>query len=60
LDKDKPQPNYYSGDREATVPTPPDQQDVSPLDMVSEAVEEMMDIIRDDMGLKDAKTNQNP
>ncbi|MBW5445747.1 hypothetical protein GE107_06665 [Cohnella sp. CFH 77786] len=46
-------PNYYSGDMEATVPTPPDQQDVSPIDMVSEAVEEMMDTIRADLGLRD-------
>ncbi len=46
-------PDYLSGDMEATVPTPPDQQDVSPIDMLSDAVEEMVDSFRDGMGLKD-------
>lgn len=53
MKKEKPQPHYFSGDMEATVPTPPDQQDVNALDMVSEAVEEMVDIVRGDLGLKD-------
>ncbi|TJY42353.1 hypothetical protein E5161_10175 [Cohnella pontilimi] len=51
----KPKSNYYSGDMEATVPTPPDQQDVNALDMVGEAVEEGVDTFRDDIGLKDEK-----
>lgn len=51
--KAKPKPHYYSGDMEATVTTPPDQQDVNALDMVAPAVEEIMDNIRDGMGLKD-------
>jgi hypothetical protein len=50
---DKQKPDYFSGDLEATVPTPPDQQDVNALDMVGPAVEEMMDTIRNDLGLKD-------
>jgi hypothetical protein len=55
----KQKANYYSGDMEATVPTPPDQQDVNALDMVSDVVQEAVDIFRDDIGLKDGKSRIN-
>jgi hypothetical protein len=56
---DKLEPDLYNDDLETKVPTPPDQQDVSPLDMVSEAVEEMVDIIRGDLGLEDGPEKSN-
>jgi hypothetical protein len=46
-------------DTEASVPTPPEQGDVSPIDMISDAVEEVMDNVRDGLGLKDGNTNDN-
>jgi hypothetical protein len=44
---------------EASVPTPPDQEDVSPIDMVSGAVSEVMDNLRDAIGLQDEPTNDD-
>ncbi len=44
---------------EANVPTPPDQEDVSSIDMVSEGVEGILDNIRDGLGLKDGNTNDD-
>ncbi|MDF2651282.1 MAG: hypothetical protein K0Q73_7087 [Paenibacillus sp.] len=38
---------------EANVPTPHDQEDVSSIDMLSEAVETIMDDVRNGLGLKD-------
>lgn len=42
---------------EASVPTPLDQEDVSPIYMVSGAVREIMDKVRDVMGIEDYSTN---
>jgi hypothetical protein len=42
---------------EASVPTPPDQEDVSPIDLVSDAVEKVMDNVRDGMVLKNETAN---
>jgi hypothetical protein len=44
---------------EASIPTPPDQEDVSPIDMVGGAVSEVMDKKRDTIGIKDEPTNKD-
>jgi hypothetical protein len=56
LSREKNDLDNYS---EATVPTPADQEDVSPIDMVSDAVEEVMDNVRDGMGLSDESLNDD-
>lgn len=38
---------------EASVPTPRDQEDVSAIDNVEEAVEEVIDDLQKDIGLED-------
>jgi hypothetical protein len=50
---------YYSLDHQATVPTPPDQEDVNALDMVSGAVEEMVDTFQKDVGLGEPPENSD-
>ncbi len=50
LDKDINDVDFFT---EASVPTPPDQEDVSPIDMVSDAVEEVMDNVLGGLGLND-------
>jgi hypothetical protein len=44
---------------EASVPTPPDQEDVSPIDMVGGAVSEIMDKMSDAIGMLDEPTNDD-
>jgi hypothetical protein len=44
---------------EASVPTPPDQEDVSPIDMVGGAVSEVMDTLRDAIGMQDEPTDDD-
>jgi hypothetical protein len=43
---------------EASVPTPHDQEDVSALDMISGAVETVIEDIQDDVGLEDKPKNK--
>lgn len=43
---------------EASIPTPRDQEDVSPIDMVSDAVEEVMDNVATGLGLNDDSANK--
>jgi hypothetical protein len=56
LDEDINDVDSYT---EASVPTPPDQEDVSPIDMVGGAVSEVMDNLRDAIGIQDEPTNDD-
>ncbi|WP_373232225.1 hypothetical protein [Cohnella sp.] len=44
---------------EASTPTPPNQEDVSALDLVSDAVEKVIDNVRDGLGLNKENLDNN-
>lgn len=44
---------------EASIPTPPNQEDVSALDMVSNAVEEVVDNVANGLELNDESVNND-